>query len=210
MKATPSSIFGFTVKQMPIGGAITAPLDKPISGVLHTTEGSTAESAAQTFHINGDPPHFAVGSGSIIQFRPLNQRAMALRHSPNKNVFKGATNAHAVQIEIAGFSKTSLWLPDKNTVDRLAAVVAYSSLFHDIPLAVPNNWPDNCSDMPLPWAKRNARRVWAESNRPATRGWWYHMEIPGQGPSWHWDCGAMKRTVVLQRAQELMKGTTPP
>ena len=133
MKASPSSIYGFSVRQLPLGGAITAQIERPVTGVLHTTEGSTAEGAAQTFHLNGDPPHFAVDSGSIIQFRPLNQRAMSLRHSPNKNVFKGATNAFAVQIEIAGFSKKQLWIPNDATASRVAAVIAYSSLFHDIP-----------------------------------------------------------------------------
>ena len=210
MNALPRTIYGFVVRQMPIGGAIHIPLVKPISGVLHTTEGSTAESAAQTFHQNGDPPHFAIDSSSIIQFRPLNEIAMALRHSPAANVFKGRTNAHAVQIEIAGFSKQSLWLPDKETVARLAAVMAYASKFHDIPLVVPNDWQDNCSDMPLPWAARNSRRKWAESNWPNVRGWWMHLEIPGQGPSWHWDCGAIKRTVLIQKAGEFLNGPTPP
>ena len=32
-----------------------------------------------------------------------------------------------------------------------------------------------------PGPKRNARRIWAENNRPSVRGWWLHMEIPGQG-----------------------------
>ena len=211
MKASPSSIYGFSVRQLPLGGAITAPIERPVTGVLHTTEGSTAEGAAHTFHLNGDPPHFAVDSGSIIQFRPLNQRAMSLRHSPNKNVFKGATNAFAVQIEIAGFSQKQLWIPNEATASRVAAVIAYSSLFHDIPLVVPNNWPDNCSDMPSStWASRNARRVWAESNWPNVRGWWLHLEVPGQGPTWHWDCGAMKRTVLLQQAKAFVDGSTPP
>src|SRR5205807_67410 len=150
MNASPNSIYGFAVRQMPIGGAIHSLLVKPISGVLHTTEGPTDESAAVTFHKNGDPPHFALDSDSIIQFRPLNERAMSLRHDPNHNVFKGQTNAHAIQIEIAGKSQTPLWLPNENTVARVAAVMAYASKFHDIPLVAPNSWPDDCSDMSLP------------------------------------------------------------
>lgn len=210
MKASPGTIYGFTVKQMPIGAAVTATLAKPVSGVLHTTEGSTAAGAANTFHVNGNPSHFAIDSSTIIQFRPLDQRAMALRHSPAVNVFKGATNAHAVQIEIAGFSKTSLWIPDSQTVDRVAAVIAYASLFHGIPLSVPNTWPDNLSDVALPWAARNSRRIWAESNWPTVRGWWQHMEIPGQGPTWHWDCGALRRSVLLQKAQALINSPAVP
>jgi len=214
MDTNPATIYGFTVRQMPMGGAMHVPLIDPICGVLHTTEGSTAGGAAATFHQNGDPPHFAVDSSSIIQFRPLDKIAMALRHDPNNNVFKGQTNGHAVQIEIAGFSKTTLWTPDQNTVDRTAAVIAYASQFHAIPLSVPNGFPDDCSDLPQPapgeWAKRNTRRIWAEANWPTVRGWWMHLEVPGQGNTWHWDCGAITRSTLLQRAAEFLNGPPPP
>ena len=209
MNPTPSAIYGFTVKQMPMG-ALTTPLQAPVVGVLHTTEGATAEGAADTFHANGDAPHFAIDAASIIQFRPLDQIAMSLVHDPSKNVYKGATNAYAVQIEIAGFSKQSLWIPDPATASRVAAVMAYASLFHGIPLTVPNDWPDDCHDMPLPWAARNTRRVWAETHWPAVRGWWLHVEVPGQAPSNHWDCGAMRRTDLLTVAASFTSGSIPP
>ena len=206
MDATPATIYGFTVRQMPMG-ALHTPLGNPVVGVLHTTEGTSAEGAASTFHANHDAPHFAIDAASIIQFRPLDQIAMSLRHDPgNKdNVYKGGTNLYAVQIEIAGFSKTNLWIPDPATVSRVAAVMAYASQFHGIPLVVPNDWPDDCHDMPLPWASRNARRQWAEAENhwPNVRGWWMHMEVPGQAPSYHWDCGAMRRTELLAAAAAL-------
>jgi hypothetical protein len=82
-------------------------LVEPISGVLHTTEGSL-DDAIHTFHKNGDPPHFAVDFGSIIQFRPLDEHSMSLRHDPNHNIFKGQTNAHAIQIEYRKVSDCSL------------------------------------------------------------------------------------------------------
>jgi hypothetical protein len=213
MNASPDSIYGFSVRQMPIGGAIHSFLIDPISGVLHTTEGSL-DDAVHIFHKNGDPPHFAVDASSIIQFRPLDERAMSLRHDPNNNIFKGQTNGHAVQIEIAARSQASLWLPDDNSVGRIAAVMAYASKMHDIPLIAPNNFPDDCSDLPTPapdqWAMRNTRRVWAEANWPDARGWWMHMEVPGQGITWHWDCGAMQRSVLIQKAQEFLDGSVPP
>jgi hypothetical protein len=101
-------------------------------------------------------------------------------------------------------------VPDDNTVARIAALMAYASKLHGIPLVAPNNFPDDCRDMALPWATRNPRRVWAEANWPDVRGWWMHMEVPGQGNTWHWDCGAMKRTVLLQKAKEFIDGSTPP
>jgi hypothetical protein len=211
MNATPATIYGFTVRQMPMGTS-AVPLQSPVVGVLHTTEGATADGAAATFHANNDAPHFAVDAASIIQFRPLDQIAMCLRHDPAGNVYKGETNLYAVQIEIAGFSKTTPWLPDQATVNRVAAVMAYASLFHGFPLAVPNNWPDDCSDMPLPWACRNARRIWAEAdnNWPNVQGWWMHMEVPGQAPSFHWDCGAIGRTALITAAEAYREGATPP
>jgi len=35
-----------------------------------------------------------------------------------------------------------------------------------------------------------------------------HMEVPGQGPTWHYDCGALKRTVMLQMARDLLAQVT--
>jgi hypothetical protein len=206
MDPWPKSVFGFPVRRDPIDSG--APLSQPVVGVLHTVEGSTDELAAATFKASHVPSHFSIDTDSIIQFRSLKETGSALRHDPAANVYQGGTNAFAVQIEIAGFSKTTPWQPDEGTIARVAAVMAYASKFWDIPLVVPNDWPDDCHDMPLPWAARNARRRWAEQRGrwPKVRGWWMHMEVPGQGPTWHWDCGAMRRTILVERAKAILGG----
>jgi hypothetical protein len=39
---------------------------------------------------------------------------------------------------------------------------------------------------------------------PIKKGWWMHMEVPYQQPTYHWDCGALKRTKMLEMAQALL------
>jgi hypothetical protein len=57
----------------------------------------------------------------------------------------------------------------------------------------------------LPWADNNSRRIKAANGLwPAERGWWMHMEVPWQNPSWHWDCGALRRSEMLRMAQILL------
>ena len=210
LSAWPTEVFGFAVTKRPIGSGVA--LSHPVVGVLHTTEGSAAaggdERAWHTLSVNADPPHFVVDTDSIIQTRSLDETAAALRHSPELNPeYPGATNAFAVQIEIAGSSAEDPWMPPAATLDRVVALVAYMSRYHDIPLVVPNpEWKDDISDTPLPWAKRNPRRIWSETHFPNARGWYMHMEVPGQAPKWHWDCGAIGRTEILQRAAELIEG----
>ncbi|MEO7323745.1 MAG: hypothetical protein ABIW82_02855 [Dokdonella sp.] len=166
-------------------------------GVLHTTEGNTVASAWSTLNASSSAPHFILGQNSIVQCRPLNVQGAGLR-SNNANV----ANVHAqIQLELVGSSRTSLWMPVAGTLAPTIAVLAYCNKYLGIPLTVPNNWPDDVSDMPLPWAIRNRRRRQAETGLwPIEKGWWMHLEVPYQSPTWHWDCGALRRTELLAQA----------
>jgi len=53
--------------------------------------------------------------------------------------------------------------------------------------------------------KMNVRRIRAANGDfPKLKGWWMHVEIPGQAETWHHDCGALRRRDMLRMAQELL------
>src|SRR4051812_699914 len=71
-------------------------------GVLHTTEGSTLQSALDALALHNSWPHFCVDrDGSTLQHIPLNQGARALEHPGGT----AETNrGGAIQIEVVGFA----------------------------------------------------------------------------------------------------------
>src|SRR5256885_7375059 len=81
----------------------------------------------------------------------------------------------------------------------------------DIPLQVPfSGWLDDCSDCKLPWATNNVRRIKAATGLwPSAKGWWMHMKVRGQGPTWHFDWGAMQRTKMIEMAKQLASQPPP-
>lgn len=170
-------------------------------GVLHTTECATVEQSWQVLNQKFSAPHFITGENRIIQCRPLNVQGAALR-SGNDNT----ANVHAqIQIEMVAKSKQTLWLPVAGTLHPTVAIMAYCAKHLGIPLRVPGNWPDDCSDVRLPWAANNQRRKKAAQGLwPVEKGWWMHMEVPFQGPTWHWDCGSLQRTSMLVTASVLL------
>lgn len=170
-------------------------------GVLHTTEGKTLASAISQLTMSRAAPHFCVGENRIVQCRPIGAQAATLRANkgqPNPN-----THAY-IQIEAVAFSSQTLYLPDAPTLNPLVKLLA--RLANIIPLKIPNDWPDDCRDMKGEiWASNNSRRKFAADGSWGTEtGWWMHMEVPYQRPSWHWDCGAIKRTVIMQQAKDLV------
>lgn len=218
MDNRPERIFDFTVDHRDIprpgGKALVALNPHTQIGVLHTTEGNSLEKAFTTLKGNFSPPHFIVGEGKIIQCRPLNVQGAAL-------VGNGPclANAHAaVQIEMVGFTgggrdsttTTNLWIPKDDVLLPTVAIMAFCAANDiDIPLRVPKDeWKDDASDMPLPWATaRNTRRVAAAAGDfPKLKGWWMHVEIPCQAPTNHHDCGRLKRRDMLKMAQALLDG----
>jgi hypothetical protein len=190
-------------------------------GVLHTTEAPTIERSWQALNGHHSAPHFLVGEGRIVQCRPLTVQGSALRGGAPCH----ANAQAAVQIEMVGYtgggsdSRTTerAWIPGDEVLLPTVAVMAYCAGNEiDIPLQVPNEaWLDDCSDMPLPWAagptprrpnaRMNARRTAAAAGGfPRWKGWWMHVEVPCQGPTWHHDCGRLRRTEMLSMARELL------
>ncbi|HKV38813.1 MAG TPA: hypothetical protein VJX67_06345 [Blastocatellia bacterium] len=169
------------------------------TGVLHTTEGGSVAGAWNTLSKSGSAPHVICGEGRIVQCRPLNVQGAALRGGPN-NANKGP-----IQIEMVGFSKEVLWLPEKGTLTPAVAFMAYCAAELGIPLSVPYDWADDLSDCSKPWASHNSRRRKMEGDWPnIPKGWYMHLEQGWQGPSWHWDAGAIQRSVMIQQAAALI------
>jgi hypothetical protein len=218
----PDKIFDFKVEKRVIprpGGKSFMFNSHTQIGVLHTTENPSVEGSFKTLKQSHSAPHFIVGEGRIIQCRSLTHQGAAL--VGNKPVFANAQAS--VQIEMAAFtgggkdSTTDVWLPKEGVLLPTVAILAFcAGNGIDIPLQVPtDDWKDDNSDMKLPWAggptkknpkkKMNVRRTRAaKGDFPKLKGWWMHVEIPGQAESWHHDCGALRRRDMLRMAQELL------
>jgi hypothetical protein len=164
-------------------------------GVLHTTEGDTVNGAWTTLNASHSAPHFIAGEGRIVQCRPLTAQGAAL-----KNTSPWYANAQAsIQIEIVGRSRQTLWLPPESSLLPTVAIMRWATGDPlNIPLQRPSDdWLDDCSDCPLPWATPDNQRRRAKNTWPIRKGWYMHMEVPGND---HWDCGAMRLGEMLQMA----------
>ncbi|HKC66495.1 MAG TPA: peptidoglycan-binding domain-containing protein [Pyrinomonadaceae bacterium] len=204
-----SNVFNFNVERK----EIPRPGNKPYIqmapngvGVLHTTEGFGADSAWNTLNAKHSAPHFVVGDNRIIQCRPLGVQAAALLDTPlhpNKDAY--------VQIEMCGFTggnkdfakhAMDQWSPDDSTLQPLAALMAWLHKENIIPLQRAFDWPDDASDMQGIWARaNNTRRLQKIYGDPQHKGWFYHMEVPGNN---HYDCGAMRCADVFTLAKTFL------
>jgi hypothetical protein len=221
----PTKIFGFKVEKRLIprpGGKKLMFNSHTQIGVLHTTEAASVEASFKALNKSHSAPHFIVGENRIIQCRPLNAQAAAL----NGNAPCFANAQASIQIEMAAFTgggkdtktTTDLWLPKDDVLLPTVAIMAFcAGNGIDIPLQVPNEkWKDDASDMPLPWAsgppkgKMNTRRIAAAAGDfPKLKGWWMHVEIPCQAPTFHHDCGRLRRRDMLRMALELLAKSKP-
>jgi hypothetical protein len=166
-------------------------LSAPPAGIGHTIEGSL-EGGLAVFKQHFAPT-FSVGGRRILQHIPLGFMAAAVEHTRNP-----PTNGWArVQIELAGHSQESLWLPDASSLETFCRLLAALSMPNvaGIPLVRP--FPT-----PLPsrtWAiETNPRRLSGKWGREA--GWFMHLEIPENS---HWDMGNLNWPKVLGRAQTI-------
>jgi hypothetical protein len=171
-------------------------LAAPPAGVLHTTEGGW-DSGMSVFRVHF-APHFLVGAGRIAQLVPLGKMATALEHPSG---FPETNRVCRVQIEVVGYSKTTLYQFDARTLDTLAELLAKLKGEAGIPLFRP--FPEAMP--PQPWAIRSfARR---RSNWGRVAGWYGHVEIPGNS---HWDPGYYKWSELLRIARTKLPTPPPP
>lgn len=169
-------------------------MSKPPTGVLHTIEGSL-ESGLSVFRTHYAPT-FVVGQDKggkirIIQCVPLGMMAAALENDAGGP----ETNRWArVQIELAGRSSTSPWLPTLPVQEALAALMGTLVRAAEIPLFRP--FPDRMPPTPwaVEWFSRRREGKWGK-----VAGWYGHVEVPENA---HWDPGALKWGTILDRAEK--------
>jgi hypothetical protein len=184
----------FAVEQTPCPH-FSQPVDlaAPRIGVCHTTEGSTIEGAMGVFR-HHFAPHFLLGKSEaggvkILQLVQVGTIGAALV----------THNDHAiVQVEVAGFSKTTPWLPDEDTLEALASLMAVCQCEYGIPLT-------------HPWADGDFGRAGDNPHRHAGKwgvvaGWYGHGDVPN--PDNHWDPGALEWSKIFARAEAMTEIAT--
>ena len=172
---------------------------RTLIGVLHTTEGDTVEAAWRTLRQQNAAPHFIAGENKIVQCRPLNVQASTLR--PGRN---NTANVHAqIQIEMVARSRQGLWLPKAATLEPTVAILAFCEKTPRDSLESAERLAGRLLGHAAALAANNRRRRQAQRGLwPKEKGWWMHLEVPYQGPTWHWDCGAVRRTRLLALARQ--------
>gem|GEM_PF-4198355 len=167
----------------------SVPLTAPRTGVLHTTEGGWAGSLAifkQHF-----APHFMLGFDAEAQKVRI---AQLVQVGTIGAALKAHNNQAIVQIEMIGFSKEQPWLPDADTLEALASLMAVCAREYAIPLTHP--WPDGDFGK----AGNNPHR--SSGNYGSVAGWYGHGDCPS--PDTHWDPGNLKWSFVLDRASQIL------
>lgn len=163
-------------------------LDAPRAGVLHTTEGEWPGSLAvfqQHF-----APHFLLGFDE-------SQKRVRIAQLVQVGTIGAALVTHndraIVQVEMIGYSKPTLWLPDDETVEALAALMAVCQREYGVALSHP--WPDGdfgrAGDNP-----HRAAGQWG-----VVGGWYGHGDVPL--PDTHWDPGALQWGKIFARAEAM-------
>jgi hypothetical protein len=210
-----SEIYGIKVERIEIprpGGAAYYPVRQSGKGVLHTTEGDSIDGAISTFRSKGFAPTFLTGLGRIVQCRPLWAQASTL-HTGFAPFYCNAYSQ--VQIEQVGHSSTELWTPAAGTLHGTVALMAYFAAAREGQAAIPllrpiPSWEDDGSDLkPIPptgvrWATNNTRRQ-SRLFFNGPKGWYAHLEVPDQEPTWHWDCGAIRWPILIDQATKLLQ-----
>jgi hypothetical protein len=113
---------------------------------------------------------------------------------------KAHNNQAIVQIEIVGYSKEQPWLPDDETVEALASLIAVCLREYGIPLH--RLWADGDFGK----AGDNPHRASGKFGKEA--GWFGHGDCPS--PDTHWDPGNLKWSVILAKAQRIAETLGAP
>lgn len=187
----------FTVEQIPCPHFNQAAyLNTPRSAVLHTTEGGWTGSLAvfkQKF-----APHFLLGFDAVEKKTRIAQLVQI-------GTIGAALETHnwlaLVQVEVIGYSKEQLWMPDEETAEALASLMAVCEREYGIPLSHP--WPDGVYGMAR---ASDPHRNGGQFGTVA--GWFGHGDIPS--PDFHWDPGALAWSKIFTMAKVVELGEPVP
>jgi hypothetical protein len=145
----------------------------PFKIVHHTTEGSTAAGAFNTYRQRHDIPHFTVDDQVIYQHLDTDVAATALAH-PAGTV---ETNKHsAIQFELVGFAGKP---KNKASLKNVGLLCRWIESTHDVPAVWPNGFPNPPVNGKDPGHHNRNQTNWT------TKGGHYgHCHVP---VNVHWD-----------------------
>src|SRR5262249_10106350 len=145
----------------------------PFKIVHHTTEGSTAEGAFQTYRQRHDIPHFTVDDQNIYQHLDTEVAATALAH-PHATV---ETNKHsAIQLDSVGSAGRPKNRTSLKNVGRLCRWIEST---HGVPAVWPNGFPK-----PPDHGHDPGHHNRNETNWKTKGGHYGHCHVP---VNTHWD-----------------------
>jgi hypothetical protein len=167
-------------------------------GIIHTTEGDGFEAMERILVGERAEPHLLLArkpdGWHVAQFIPFDLASRALEHpagTPDTN------NAHAVQIEVAGFAVGHLRNVGGRVVGHDWPTETYTAL-SILALMIEHR-------VPIP--RRRAARFADTPHRLGgsefihTAGWLGHEHVPNQ-PSGHWDPGAIRGGRLIRLMDE--------
>lgn len=145
--------------------------------IWHTTQGRGLRAMSDVLVNKRAEPHFLIGelpgreALTVVQFIPLTKASRALEHPAGT---ADTNNAHAVQVEIAGFAEDAAkW--DEHFLRGLANLTEL--IEHRVP--VPRKVPRRFSDTPNRYTGTGFVKA---------KGHMGHQHVANQ-PSGHWDPG---------------------
>ena len=162
--------------QVPISGGAGAYRMGPYRIVHHTTEGSSARGAFETYRQGRVDPHFTVDHEGIYQHIDTAVAARTLRNDRNAPLETNLLSA--VQIEVVGFAH----LPKRTaTLENIARLCRWIEATHAVAPHWPNGLPRPARDGKDPGGHNRDPRVWS-----AQSGHYGHCHVPENS---HWDPG---------------------
>ena len=168
--------------QVPISAAAGPFTAGPFRIVHHTTEGSTARGAFETYRQARVDPHFTVDHEGIYQHIDTGLAARTLRNDRDAPLETNLLSA--IQIEVVGFAH----LPKRAaTLERIARLYRWIEANHAVALDWPNGYPKPAKDGRDPGGHDRNPLVWRRES-----GHYGHCHVP---ENIHWDPGYTKAEV---------------
>lgn len=159
----------------PISNSSGPHVGGPFKIVHHTTEGSSAQGAMDTFALKRSDPHFTVDATTIYQHVDTMEGARALRNNPGG---VQTNRDSAIQIELVGFAH----LPkDPRALANVARLCRWIESTHGVPKVWPSGPPKQAKNGKDPGGHNRDPETWD------TQGGHYgHCHVP---ENTHWDPG---------------------
>jgi len=158
---------------MPLPWSAGSYVAGPFKIVHHTTEGSTAAGAFETYQKRHDIPHFTIDDKFIYQHLDTEVAATALAHPPGTV----ETNRHsAVQFELVGFAGKP---KNKASLANVGRLCRWIESTHNVSQVWPNGFPNPPVNGHDPGHHNRNEQNWVSKS-----GHYGHCHVPANT---HWD-----------------------